>query len=349
MKFIHTSDIHYGAAPDANRPWGKERAEALKATFAKIIEACRIEKADLLIISGGLFDGHPTDEKIREVNELFASVPETKIYIIAGEDDEIFQTSPAATFRWAENVVYNAGTRFNSYYMEESNVEIIGASNDSSSFDKMRLANATQTHSSASILVFSSSDIEEENIPNFFTYVALGGSHKPSVRRGGRLVNSGSPEPLGPDDTGKHGYYLGEIDGRLKKMTALKFVTLPTVRYIPLSVNISPVSTREDVLKSLRREMISLGSGNIYHIKLNGLTNPEITFNIDELKYEFRINRIDDFTKPDYDYVKLFRDHPTDMVGFFVKEMNREDITELDKKAMNYGINALLKTSDERN
>ncbi|MDO4938883.1 MAG: metallophosphoesterase [Lachnospiraceae bacterium] len=349
MKFIHTSDIHYGASPDANRPWGKERARALTETFRQIIETCRREKVDLLIISGGLFDGHPTDESVRELNTLFASVPGTKIYVIAGEDDGVFTTSPVVTFRWAENVTYNTDTKFTSTYYEGLQTEVIGASDDKPGFDPMRLADANPEHPGASILVFSASEIAEESIPNFFTYVALGGSHKPYVKRGGRLVNSGSPEPLGADDTGKHGYYLGEIDCERKKMTALKFVTLPTVRYITLSVNVTPVSTREDVLNNLRREMSGMGGTNIYRIRLNGLTNPEVSLDIDELKYEFRIGRIDDFTKPDYDYVKLFREHPADMVGFFVKEMNREDITELDKKAMNYGINALLKTADERN
>ena len=30
MKFIHTGDIHWGMCPDANKPWGKERAQAIK-------------------------------------------------------------------------------------------------------------------------------------------------------------------------------------------------------------------------------------------------------------------------------------------------------------------------------
>lgn len=38
MKFIHTGDIHWGMCPDANKPWGKERAQAIKDTFRIIIE-----------------------------------------------------------------------------------------------------------------------------------------------------------------------------------------------------------------------------------------------------------------------------------------------------------------------
>lgn len=30
MKLIHTGDIHYGMNPDADKPWGKERAADVK-------------------------------------------------------------------------------------------------------------------------------------------------------------------------------------------------------------------------------------------------------------------------------------------------------------------------------
>ena len=41
MKFIHTGDIHWGMCPDANKPWGKERAQAIKDTFRIIIEKAK--------------------------------------------------------------------------------------------------------------------------------------------------------------------------------------------------------------------------------------------------------------------------------------------------------------------
>ena len=30
MKFIHTGDFHYGMNPDSDRPWSRERAQAVK-------------------------------------------------------------------------------------------------------------------------------------------------------------------------------------------------------------------------------------------------------------------------------------------------------------------------------
>lgn len=348
MKFLHTSDIHYGAAPDANRTWGRERAKAIKESFGRIIEACVYEKVDCLIISGGLFDGRPTEDEVREVNEAFAAIPDTRVYVIAGEDDPVFSSSPVCTFRWAENVIYNTDKEFNSLYLSDIHIEIVGASDDRNRFDPDRLTDAKPVQGCASILVISNSQADESMMPENFTYIALGGDHKPYVKRGGCLVNCGSPEPICADDTGKHGYYVGEIDDESRKLTALKFVTLPTVRYITLSVNVTPASTEADVIRNLKREMTSRGSENIYQIKLNGLCKPEEDFVLEDLTREFKISKILNFTRPDYDYMQLSREHPSDMVGFFVKEMNREDISELDRKAMNFGINALLKTADER-
>ena len=38
MKFIHTGDVHWGMTPDADKPWGKERAQAIRDTFKAIID-----------------------------------------------------------------------------------------------------------------------------------------------------------------------------------------------------------------------------------------------------------------------------------------------------------------------
>ena len=32
MKFIHTADIHWGMIPDSDKPWSRERAQAIKDT-----------------------------------------------------------------------------------------------------------------------------------------------------------------------------------------------------------------------------------------------------------------------------------------------------------------------------
>ena len=55
MKFIHTGDVHWGMTPDADKPWGKERAQAIRDTFKAIIDRAGKLQADCLFISGDLF------------------------------------------------------------------------------------------------------------------------------------------------------------------------------------------------------------------------------------------------------------------------------------------------------
>ena len=41
MKFIHTADVHWGMEPDSDKPWSRERAQAIKDTFTQVITRAR--------------------------------------------------------------------------------------------------------------------------------------------------------------------------------------------------------------------------------------------------------------------------------------------------------------------
>ena len=84
MKFIHTGDIHWGMPPDADKPWGSERAQAIKDTFKKIIAQAGKMQADCLFISGDLFHRQPLVRDLKEVNYLFTTIPNVKVILIAG-------------------------------------------------------------------------------------------------------------------------------------------------------------------------------------------------------------------------------------------------------------------------
>ena len=70
MKFIHTGDVHWGMTPDADKPWGKERAQAIRDTFKAIIDHAGAVKADCLFISGDLFHRQPLMRDIKVQNIL---------------------------------------------------------------------------------------------------------------------------------------------------------------------------------------------------------------------------------------------------------------------------------------
>ena len=59
MRFIHIADLHLGMEPDKDCSWSKMRGRELWDAFSNIIEICRKEKTDLLLIAGDLFHKQP--------------------------------------------------------------------------------------------------------------------------------------------------------------------------------------------------------------------------------------------------------------------------------------------------
>ena len=51
MKFIHTADIHWGMNPDHDKPWSRDRAQAIKDTFSKIVRQAKLRDVDFLFIA----------------------------------------------------------------------------------------------------------------------------------------------------------------------------------------------------------------------------------------------------------------------------------------------------------
>ena len=128
MRFIHTGDIHWGMTPDADKPWGKERAQAIKDTFRSIIDYTREAEADCLFISGDLFHRQPLLKYLKEVNYLFSTIPAVKVLLIAGNHDRIRENSALLSFSWAPNVTFLMDDCLTSHYFEDINTEVYGFS-----------------------------------------------------------------------------------------------------------------------------------------------------------------------------------------------------------------------------
>ena len=78
------------------------------------------------------------------------------------------------------------------------------------------------------------------------------------------------------------------------------------------------------------------------------MRDPDLTFEIDALQLKYRIVDILDESEPQYDFSALFAEHPSDMIGFYIRALEKPDMSPVEKKALFYGIHALLLTTDER-
>ena len=106
MKFIHIADVHWGMNPDSDRPWSRERAQAIRDSFAEVVRQARLRDADCLFISGDLFHRQPLLRDLKEVNYLFSTIPGVRVVIIAGNHDRIRSNSALMSFTWCPNVTF---------------------------------------------------------------------------------------------------------------------------------------------------------------------------------------------------------------------------------------------------
>lgn len=355
MKFIHTADIHWGMTPDSDEPWSRERHQAIKDTFTQIITKARDLDADCLFISGDLFHRQPLAKDLKELNYLFSTIPTVHVVIIAGNHDRIRKNSALLSFSWCSNVTFFMEEEMTSVFFPEINTEVHGFSYHTTEIRENRIdhlevpvdnrVHILMAHGGdASHLPFDRNALAASD----FTYIALGHIHKPEILAECKMAYPGSPEPLDKTETGVHGILTGEIDTIARKVISLKFMPLCKSQYIPLAVNITPATTNAELETRIAQEIEKRGRNHLYRFRIRGMRDPEMEFDLENLTGKFRIAEIIDESEPQYDFSALFAEHPSDMIGFYIQALQKPEMSPVEKKALHYGINALLRTTDER-
>ena len=355
MKFIHTADIHWGMAPDSDKPWSQERAQAVKETFQEIIRQARERDVDFLFISGDLFHRQPLVRDLKEVNYLFSTIPGVQVVVIAGNHDRLRANSAIFSFSWCPNVTYLTNPELDSVYFERLNTEVYGFSYYTAEIREDKLGQL-QIPDNGHIQILMAHGGDANHLPidrtalaaSPFSYIALGHIHKPELVLEGKAAYCGSPEPLDKTELGPHGFYYGEINSLTHRVTSLEFVPAARSQYISLAVNVTPATTNTELASSVSQEIQKRGVNHIYRFRIRGMRDPDIEFDLSVLSSRFRIAELIDDSEPQYDFSALFAEHPSDMIGFFIQALQKDDMSPVEKKALYYGINALLHTTDER-
>ena len=311
--------------------------------------------ADCLFISGDLFHRQPLMKDLKEVNYLFSTIPTVKVILIAGNHDRIRDNSALLSFTWAPNVTFLMDGKLTSVYFEDINTEVYGFSYHTAEI-KSPLLEDIQVPLNNRIQILMAHGGDASHLPmNYnslelspFSYIALGHIHKPQVLAKRKMAYCGSPEPLDLTETGPHGFFAGEIHPVTRKITQLDFIPLASLQYIPLAVSISKNTTNGELSDRIAREIEARGSQNIYRFRIKGMRDPDISFDLEPLMARFRIAEIIDDSEPQYDFSALFAEHSSDMIGFFIQALQKEQMSPVEKKALHYGVNALLHTTDER-
>ena len=186
MRFIHLADVHLGAVPDRGCPWSSRREEEIWETFRRVIAGIRENPVDLLFIAGDLFHRQPLLRELKEVNNLFSTIPDTRVYLMAGNHDYIKADSFYRDFQWEKNVTFFKNEQLTCVKDEKLDVYVYGLSYEHQEienplYDSIHPAEGEGVH----ILLAHGGDAKHipMNIKSIaasgFDYIALGHIHRP--------------------------------------------------------------------------------------------------------------------------------------------------------------------------
>lgn len=346
MRFIHIADLHLGSSPEAEFLWGKNRAEEIWDSFAAVIDACNEKEIDLLLIAGDLFDRPPVWADLDRAAKLFARLTATEVVMIAGASDYITEDSPWKTYPWQSWVHMLSDKHCMNVQMGNINTSVHGCSYYALTEGKPYLEDARpDKESEYQILLGYTGD--DNHMPadlselseKGFDYIALGYEHKASVMQNMHIAYAGSLEPLSVQETGKHGFILGEIN---EESTTIRFVPFACREYINIKVRLSSDITEDELEEKLTAAINQYGSDNIFTISLEGRYQPKEPYDRARLLALGNVADVKDGTMPDYNLVALLDEHKDDMIGMYLEEFLKEPAGAREQKALYCGLEALL-------
>lgn len=353
MRFIHIADVHLGMTPDALKPWSEERKNEIIETFCKVLERCNEEAVDLLLIAGDLFHRAPLQKELKEINYFFSKLIQTKVVIIAGNHDYISERSHYRSFQWNENVIFLDKEQLECVYFKDIRTKVYGFSYHTRNVMEDKLDNLVLEDTKGIHILLAHGGEEKYHPMNMkrlsqmgFDYVALGHIHKPQQVME-TIAYSGSLEPLDKNETGPHGYILGEID-ESKQDLRLTFVPVASRQYYHLQYEIDGDMTLGQIKDGVSTEIRQLGREHIYKINLVGVHNGALEISYEDFSRLGNITEVVNESIPDYDYASLQYENRDNVIGMFIDAIRRsEEADEIADKALYYGIRALIGNDNE--
>ena len=332
MKFVHIADMHFDTSfttltNKANL--GDTRRLDQRVAFKKVIDYIKENKIPYLFIAGDFYEHEYIRlSTIEYINNLFAEIPDTQIFISPGNHDPYLKDSYYNKFYWNENVhifdsklsvfeqedvdVYGYG--FDDFYYTNYDLENTEIKNK----DKINILVAHGTLNASTTLERQYNPISEKMVESKgFDYVALGHIHKLDYNTRGnqRAVYPGSTISLGFDELGSHGMIVGDIS---KESIDLNFIPIDNKEFVVKEIDVTDILDLDELATIINN--IEFSENIYYKISLVGRRNFEIDlYKLGKLIINNNIIKIKDYTKLNYDLERISKENT--LKGLFVKEI----------------------------
>ena len=350
IRFIHLADVHLGAVPDRGCPWSREREEEIWETFRRVIATIRKSPVDLLFIAGDLFHRQPLLSELREINDLFATIPGTRVFLMAGDNDYMKEESFYRTFKWNDNVSFFDGESRTCIEIPEKNIYVYGLSYEhreihEALYDDWKKSDKRGFH----VLMAHGGD--EQHIPldfrklaeGGFDYIALGHRHQHQAPLRDWTLYSGALEPIDRNDLGEHGYIEGTYDEGTVRTHLVPFASRS---YQNLLLTVREGSTQHTLEEMLRNEIMKRGGKNIYRVIIQGTRSPGSLLLAERLKTMGNIVEVLDESRPAYDLKKLHEQYKGTLIGDYIEQFtDNAHRSVVEDKALYHGLQSLLNAS----
>lgn len=336
VKILHTADLHIGSG----RTGVKNGKAEIENTFFRIIDLCKSENIDFLLIAGDLFNSpFITRDTAEKVISAISQIPETIVAISPGNHDFVCPGSVYYKYKFSDNVIiFSSFLEYRDF--PEKNVRLWGAG-FTDRFESLPLLQINETKSNDFLnLCVLHGEVVADNSPSVynpiypgtirqsgFDYLALGHIHKFSdIEKLGNtyFAYSGSPDGMGFDETGSHGVYIGSVS---KGSCELSRVELSSRQYIETSFDITSYQNlfgiADSILEIIKQSSPESYAQNLYRINLTGEVSASFfvdTAQLSKLLSEklFFVEVTDKTTTDVSDLLKLANE--TSLRGVFVKK-----------------------------
>ncbi|MBU5435902.1 DNA repair exonuclease [Pseudoflavonifractor sp. MSJ-37] len=361
LNVIHGADFHLDAPFHALPPeQAAQRREEQRELLFRLARLAEEERADLVLLSGDLFDGRQVYSETLEALEKALGSMKAQVFIAPGNHDLWSARSPYAGLVWPDNVHIFTEPQIETVELPELGCVVHGAAFTAPHREDRALAGFQVPNDGKIHLLVLHADgtpnsqygpiTEEDLAASGLDYAALGHIHgRIGPQRAGRTVWAwpGCPEGRGFDELGDKGVLCGTVG---KGEARMRFVPLCGRRYLIREVDV----TGQDPEAALTAALPEDESPDLCRIVLTGERGAE----------PLALEKLEALARPHYynvslrDRTHIRRDlwdrmEEDTLTGLFLRGMRRrmeeapdEEARLAVERAVRFGLSALESRED---
>lgn len=322
MKYIQIADVHFDipfTTLTERSDLGQMRRMDQRKAFKKVIDYAKDNQIDYLFICGDLYEQeYIRKSTIEYINDLFKTIPQTKILITPGNHDPLTKYSYYAAYEFASNVkIFTEKPE----KIEDGDLNIYGYGFNDFAMNKQQYKKIKDVDESKINIFISHGDLfgskqynpidlKDINLEKM-DLVLMGHIHKRDEFYCGSLIS------LGFDEPGEHGFIVGEIYKNGEKIISnKKFVRADDKEFVEKNIDISQFDSVDTIIEKINE----LPGEALYKVNLLGTRSFPI-----EIKYDLlnkNIIKVKDKTSLKDD--KRLKENDKTLRGIFMKKMNQK-------------------------